>query len=88
MTSNSTISHRLFVNLEYNFIVLVQLESPAFVSPFSVPAIKDARIASSSLGRTPVLPARVPQPIQEMLKRANYTLVSLTTVGQGIGYYH
>ncbi len=66
----------------------MQLESPAFVSPFAVPAIKDAKIASSSLGRTPVLPAHVPQPIQEMLMQANYTLVSLTTVGQGMGYYY
>ncbi len=88
MTSNSTICDHLFVNLEYNLIVLEQLDSPAFVSPFAVPAIKDARIASSSLGRTPVLPAYVPQPIQEMLERANYTLVSLTTIGQGMGYYY
>jgi len=61
--------------------LLFQLNSPAFVSPFSTPATQDA-IPKLALGPTPAL--QVPQPIETMLGQANYQLVSRIPLGQGM----
>jgi len=62
------------------FVMLLQLNSPAFVSPFFTTTTQDAppRIA---LRPTPV--RHVPQPIETMLGLANYQLVSQIPLGQG-----
>jgi hypothetical protein len=67
-----------------NFVVLVQLNSPAFVSPFCALAAEDTppRIALS-----PTSALQVPQAIQTMLRQANYKLVSLTPLGQGMNTF-
>ena len=66
------------------FVALLQLNSPAFVSPFSTLTTQDA-LPRIAVRPTPAL--QVPQPIETMLGLANYQLVSRIPLGQGMSTF-